>query len=249
MKPAVVVDVGNSRIKWGRCVSDTIVDTASLPPDDPDAWQRQLDSWQIPAAQSWVLTGVHPERLSALAGWLGRQDQTVRSLDDWRQLGLEVRLERPERVGIDRLLNAVATKSRRRAGTPAVLVDAGSAITVDWLDAAGAFCGGAIFPGMRLMSQALHDYTALLPLVEAPRQPPVVPAVSTPDAVAAGVFWAAVGGIRALHQELIAHHSPVACLFVTGGDAAVLYRALGLAGELWPAMTLEGIRLTAEGLA
>ena len=79
---------------------------------------------------------------------------------------LEVELEHPDKVGIDRLLNAVAANRRRQEHVAAILVDAGSAVTVDYLDGNGVFRGGAIFPGFRLMARALHDYTALLPIVD-----------------------------------------------------------------------------------
>ena len=85
------------------------------------------------------------------------------------ELPLRVELEKPDHVGIDRLLDAVAVNSRRAPGVPAVIIDAGSAVTVDLVDGAGAFRGGAILPGLRLMAKSLHDYTALLPLIELPR--------------------------------------------------------------------------------
>jgi type III pantothenate kinase len=168
-------------------------------------------------------------------------------IDDPGPLPLRVLLERPDHVGIDRLFDAVAANSRRPAGTPAVVVDAGSAVTVDWLDETGAFRGGAILPGLRLMAQALHDYTALLPLIEPPRDIPPLPGTATPPAVAAGIFWAVVGGIEVLIRRYAEGAGVRPDAFLTGGDAPVLHRALPRL-HLWPAMTLEGIRLTAEAL-
>jgi type III pantothenate kinase len=197
---------------------------------------------------SWVVSGVHPAERDRLAEWVRRQGEAVRILDDPRDLPLDDRLEHPERVGVDRLLNAVAANSRRKAGTPAVIVDAGSAVTVDCLDRDGAFCGGAIFPGFRLMSKALHDYTALLPLVDPPPQIPPFPATSTETAMQAGIFWAAAGGVLGLIRSLSLASGPTPEVYVTGGDGGLL--AKGLAGKfmLWPDMTLEGIRLSAEAL-
>src|SRR5207248_764001 len=154
----------------------------------------------------------------------------------------------PDSVGIDRLLNAVAAARRVRPGTAAVLVDAGSAVTVDWLDGSGAFAGGAIFPGLRLMTQALHDYTALLPLVKIERANPPVPATSTRVAIETGVFWAVAGGIEALVARLAAGFSGTTEVFLTGGDAPLLAKALNPNVQLWPHMTLEGIRIAAEAL-
>jgi type III pantothenate kinase len=199
MKPDIVVDVGNSRIKWGRCQADRVAELVALPPDDPDAWQRQLDLWDSGGEHLWAVSDVHPQRRDRLVEWLrGRGDRV--ELLDWPRLPLTVGLPHPERVGIDRLLNAVAASSwRRRAG--AVLVSAGSAVTVDWLDEASVFRGGAIFPGLRLMAQALHEHTALLPLIQVQQADPPLPGTSTPEAMQAGIYWAAAGGIKALGRN------------------------------------------------
>src|SRR5262249_13950963 len=144
----------------------------------------------------------HPQRRDALAAWAREQGDEVRLLERAEHLPLRVRLEHPDRAGIDRLLNAVAVNRRRRPGAPAVLVDAGSAGAVDWVDADGAFAGGAIFPGLRLMAKALHDYTALLPVVEVRGQPRELPGTSTRAAMECGIFWAVVGGVQALARAL-----------------------------------------------
>jgi type III pantothenate kinase len=246
MKADVVADVGNSRIKWGRCRQNRVVETASLPPDDPQAWLDQTETWSLAANASWALAGVHPERCARLADWLGRRGHPIQILDSWEKLPLQVRLQHPEHVGLDRLLNAVAASLRIPPGIAAVLIDAGSAITVDWLDETAAFAGGAIFPGLRLMAQALHDYTALLPLVELQYPAPPLPGTSTIGAIEAGVFWAAAGGIQALVTLLIARATGAAKVFMTGGDGPLLVRGLSQDVELWPTMTLEGIRIAAE---
>jgi type III pantothenate kinase len=247
VNPDVVVDVGNTRIKWGRCAAGRVAQAVALPPEDPAAWQQQRQRWFAAGPRIWVLTGVHPGRRDGLAAWLRAQGEIVCLIDRAAWLPLVVQLERPDHVGIDRLFDAVAANARRRPGRPAVVIDAGSAITVDFLDDAGAFRGGAILPGLRLMAKALHDYTALLPLVEI-REPAAPLGTSTPAAVQAGVFWSAVGGIAAL----IAKHRPaggeIDC-FLSGGDAAVLATGLPADVQIWPEMTLEGIRLTAAILS
>jgi len=255
MKTSVVVDVGNTRIKWGLVTSCGIGAAAALASDDETSWRSQLAEWHLDGAQNWVVTGVHPERRNRLVAWLRQQGHQATVLDDWRKLPLTIQLERPETAGIDRLLTAVAANHRRELATPAVIVNAGTAVTVDWLDENGVFRGGAILPGLRLMTRALHEHTALLPPVELPRTPPAVPGVSTPAAIQAGVFWAVAGGIQAITGQLARRGGPPAQLFLTGGDASLLERALSETDgnsrqvpSVWPWMTLEGIRLTAERL-
>jgi type III pantothenate kinase len=258
----VVVDIGNTRIKWGLRdpAVARIAHTVSLP-DDPDAWSLQRLAWKreglLPADRPavWVLASVQPQRCDRLRLWLASQGEGVEEIRCAAQLPLTVALEHPDRAGIDRLLNAVAAKEVLRRGEPAILVDAGSAVTVDWLDSEHAFRGGSIFPGLRLMTEALHQYTALLPLVSVPLPVPDLPGTSTTTAMQAGVFWAVVGGIDRIAQRLSRLTTEDPRLFLTGGDAGFLCRALGASGEepltalphsLWPEQTLEGIRYAAE---
>lgn len=248
MIPDLVVDVGNTRIKWGLCRGGQVVAAASLPPDAPTTWTEQVAAWSLQGQLSWALSAVHPGRCEALAAWLRERGHRVAIVEDWRLLPLDVPLEYPGRVGIDRLLDAVAANSRRPEGVPAILIDAGSAVTVDWVDEQGAFQGGAIFPGLRLMARALHDYTALLPLVEVHDALPALPATSTPAAMEAGIACAVAGGIRCAIERLSQAARVPPQLWLTGGDAPVLAPALGPAVQTWPLMTLEGLRLAAASL-
>ncbi len=247
MTPAVVVDVGNSRIKWGLCSAAAVTEAVSLPPDEPGAWLRQIEAWRLPCPAAWAVSGVHPPRRDAFMDWLRARGDTVVLVDDPMDLPLRVLVERPDWVGVDRLLDAVAANSRRRPGAPAVIVDSGSAVTVDYVDESGAFRGGVIFPGPRLMAKALHDYTALLPVVEVKQPIPAVPATWTRPAMVAGIFWAVVGGIESVLAQYARAAGTPPDLFLTGGDGALLHPALPQA-QHWPTMTLEGTRLSAEAL-
>jgi len=238
----LVVDVGNTRIKWGRCDAWSVVESVALLPDDTTAWQHQLDIWHLQYPLKWIVSGVHPARRYRLAEWLRARGDSVQLLVAPTQLPLRTALAHPEKVGIDRLLDAVAVNSRRRAGGAAVIVDAGTAVTVDFLDRDGVFRGGAILPGLGLMAKSLHDYTALLPLVDVVG-PVSMPAESTIDAMRAGIFAAVAGGMERLIVEL--SQDSTTQVFVSGGDAAILAKAMGRPVEVWPLMTLEGLRLTA----
>lgn len=240
MSGPIVVDVGNTRIKWGLCSSDLVWSTASLPPDNPDAWDKQWHAWELDKTRPWIVAGVHPARRDALVTWLKSQSDSVHILLSRSQLPIAISLEHPEKVGIDRLLNAVAANRRRQPNIAAILVDAGSAVTVDYLDMHGVYQGGAIFPGFHLMSRALHDYTALLPIVELD-DAVLPPGVNTHHAIQTGVFHAVLGGIERLIAEY-QHRFPTPFeIFLTGGDAKLLHPRLRHHSHLWPEMTLEGI--------
>jgi type III pantothenate kinase len=247
----LVADVGNSRIKWGLCAGEAVVRAVALP-DDADAWRRQLAEWRSEEPGQWTVAGVDPARRDRLVAWLRQGRHDVAVLEHASQIPLTLKIDAPERVGLDRVLNALAARALVAPGQPAVIVDAGSAVTVDLLDEEGAFAGGSIFPGLRLMAEALHDHTAQLPLINLADHAPVVPAKSTDPAIAAGVHWAVVGGVSALVRalHLAAPGAEPLPVFITGGDAAIiapdlldrhLYRY-----DVRPRLTLEGIRIAAR---
>lgn len=98
------------------------------------------------------------------------------------------------------------------------------------------------------MALALHQYTALLPLIETPRKLPSLPGTSTRAAMAAGIVWATGGGIKSLIEQYSRLTAVPPHLFLTGGDGPLLRRMFDSTVEHLPDLTLEGIRLTAESL-
>ncbi|MGL4555642.1 MAG: type III pantothenate kinase, partial [Gemmataceae bacterium] len=155
MRPDFVADIGNTRIKWAACEGPHLAGPLMSVPDDEAAWEAAA----LPPS-SWVIASVRPERSQRFQSWLEARGHRVELLRSVPRSRLHVAVEHPEKVGIDRLLNAVAAKPR--IAVDAVIIDAGSAVTVDYLDEYGSFQGGTIFPGLDLMADALHRYTALL---------------------------------------------------------------------------------------
>jgi len=169
-----------------------------------------------------VVASVNPPalaRLEAAAEAAGLAPPQVAGRDF--PIPVATAVEEPERVGTDRLLAALA--AYRRTGGACIVVDAGTAVTVDAVDERGVFLGGAILPGLGLMARALAEGTAQVPMVEPPGPgEPLGPAIgrNTRAAVRAGLVrgWpAAVGAVvEAVRTELGAGPVPVV---VTGGDA------------------------------
>src|SRR5207244_1586924 len=152
MKPDIVVDVGNSRIKWGLCSMDFVINYASLPHDSLDNWEEQIRDWQILEPVAWAVAGVHSEVCDSFVKWAKKRGDQVIVVHDRKKLPFAIEVPEPERVGLDRLLNVLAAKSHVLRKISIFIIDAGSAITVDWVDQNGAFRGGAIFPGLLTMA-------------------------------------------------------------------------------------------------
>jgi type III pantothenate kinase len=166
-------------------------------------------------------------------------------------LPLEVALERPDLVGIDRLLDAVAANRLRSPTLPAIVIDLGSAVTVDLVSAEGKFLGGAIAPGIGMSARALHAFTDLLPLVETADLAEVPPAAgtSTAAAIRSGVFWGGVGAIRELIEQMARGLSQRPEVFLTGGASPAVAEQLGPEALLVPHLTLAGIALAAAAIS
>lgn len=242
---AIVVDVGNTRIKWGRCVGGKVVDVEALAPE-VDVWSKQWDAWTLTNRIPWVIAGVHPARRDELAAWLTKRGSPVRILASYLDLPIRVNLPSPGGVGIDRLLDAVAANAERRADAGAIVIDAGSAVTVDFVDVQGTFHGGVIFPGFGLMAKSLHDFTALLPIVS-PNPNATPPGESTVPAIQAGILAAVVGGVERVIAQYQTRFLANVELYITGGDGPIIASKLSRPTTVWPEMTLEGVRLSGGG--
>ncbi|MCE5268790.1 MAG: type III pantothenate kinase [Planctomycetaceae bacterium] len=263
--PLVAVDVGNARIKLGLFDRD---DAAAIPEPlgvlpllgDAPALE-QIVPWlaatskhpaREQACRRWIIASVNRPATSRLIEWLRDHRPADRiTLLACGDLPLEVRLSRPDMVGIDRLVDAVAVNRLRRPGSAAVIVDVGTAITIDLVSPDGAFLGGAILPGLGMAARALHEFTDLLPLVNVCdlTSPPPAIGTATVPAIESGLFWGTVGAIRELiermHQGAISQPSPPADVFLTGGAGAAVAELLGPDARYVPHLTLAGIALAA----
>jgi type III pantothenate kinase len=192
----------------------------------------------------WRVASVHRPTQHRLAEWVSaaRPDDTFQVLEH-SDLPLAIDVEWPERVGMDRLAAAVAVNRLRDDGRPAVIVDAGTAITVDAVNSEGVFVGGAILPGFRMTSRALAADTDLLPRVH-PRfaaEPPPSIGKSTEAAIRSGIFWGGVGAIRELIVQFAYQLGQDLRVFVTGGDARLLTGLLQQEATFVPELVLAGI--------
>lgn len=160
-------------------------------------------------------------------------------------LGIGIDYPDPRRIGPDRLANAAGCAALH--GSPAVVVDFGTAVTFDVLSASGDYIGGVIAPGLNAMTHYLHEKTALLPKVVL-KEPKSAVGRSTRDAMLSG----AVHGYRGLVREILARitaekfprKKPI--LVATGGDAELIASGLDLFDAVDPLLTLRGLLVIAE---
>jgi type III pantothenate kinase len=155
--------------------------------------------------------------------------------------GLGIDYPKPNSIGPDRLANAAAARSR--FGAPVVVVDFGTAVTFDVVNAMGHYVGGIIAPGLAAMTDYLHEKTALLPKIEI-REVKSAIGKSTEHAMLVG----AVHGYRGLVRELIGElkrelHVKKLPVVATGGYAKLIAAKMPEISAVAPDLTLEGLRL------
>lgn len=253
-QPLMAVDVGNSSIHFGLFPGG---ETADLPV--PALWFRlnsrdgdftSLLAWLPPRCPPWVVASVNPEETDRLLAEVRPHHPDVpHRLLDYTQLPLRLAIERPQTAGLDRLAAAVAVNRLRAPGQPAVVVDFGTAITVDAVSADGTFLGGAILPGMDLAMTSLVAGTSQLPPVDTEfSMAPAAIGPSTGPAIRAGLFWGAVGAVRQLIEKAAGELGVRPLVVSTGGAAEVLSPHLDAAGEVIhvPHLVLSGIAVTAR---
>jgi type III pantothenate kinase len=188
---------------------------------------------------SAIYSSVDPERAREIRRALERMGVS-RILEVSSRMKLPFRLltERPAKLGPDRL--AAAAGAAALGAREAVIVDAGTAITIDVLSK-GGFLGGSIVPGRDLMYRALHEGTSVLPLVSGIAREMEPPGRNTRDAILSGVQWGAVGAVKEIIRRSRPLVSRSARIWVTGGGGAALAAHLGKGSRHEPDLVFRGL--------
>jgi len=155
--------------------------------------------------------------------------------------------ENPSEVGADRILNGVAAyeKFGKGLGRPLIVVDFGTATTLDAITAKGEYLGGAICPGVQISADALFQRAARLPRIDV-RKPPRVIGRTTVGAMEAGLFWGYVGMVEGLVRRMSDELGGQALCIATGGLAEVIAPETSLIEHVDADLTLHGLRLVWE---
>ena len=241
----LLIDIGNTNTHLGlanerRVLRQTDVPTAAWKTGrEQGPLKRFIGKTQLEgAALCSVVPHCTPLVLRRLAK-LWRLRCLVLTPGTLSEIGIDY--PKPATIGPDRLANAVAAK--HRFGAPVVVVDFGTAVTFDVVNKRGDYCGGIIAPGLSVMTEYLHEKTALLPRIRI-RDTRNVVGKSTEQAMLVG----AVHGYRGLVRELIRElkrelAAPRLPVVATGGYGGLIARKLPEISAVDPLLTLEGLRI------
>ena len=210
----LAIDIGNTRAKFGVFrvhqnhaavpvnIVARVLDQMPSIADELRAWWQTLDQ---PALIQAIVAGSDPETRDQLIDAWPLAECRPAAITCYQQIPIAVDVDVPAKVGIDRLLNVFAAGRLLPATRAVIVVDSGTATTVDLMTADQTFRGGSILPGLRLSAYAMHDYTARLPLLNVDNEPaelPDVPGRNTEDAMRAGLFIGQLGAVRELVNRL-----------------------------------------------
>jgi type III pantothenate kinase len=245
----IALSVGNTRTQIGLFVEGELTMQERFPNGDlPAAVERVVALWpqirEQPQA-AIVMASVNDSIARQLRSMVRDQlSLEVYEIGDDLPPPIGTQLDPETMTGVDRLLNAAAAYDTLKQAC--IIIDAGTAVTVDFVDGHGTFHGGAIGPGARMQIRALHEHTAALPEVEfrAPQSEPF--GRSTAQAMLQGVYH----GIRGMAWKLVERYAEgygaFPTVIATGGDAQVLFGDDELVDRIVPELTLLGIAVAAR---
>ncbi|MDH4183621.1 MAG: type III pantothenate kinase [Nitrospinota bacterium] len=191
-------------------------------------------------AVSCVAPQVLPDFIRFCHGLFGCQPMVV---GPGVKTGVAVKVEEPREVGADRITNAAGALSL--FSPPMIIVDFGTAITIDAITANCEYIGGAIVPGMYMSMMALAANTAKLPKVEL-LQPPSVIGANTVHAMQSGVFHGFVSLVDGIVKKMKPLLGPNVTVIATGGEAGLVAGASETIEKVEENLTLEGLRVIHE---
>lgn len=238
----LVVDAGNTRIKWGFHNEGEWLSLGAMPRTEAGNLSAVWASSAPPERALGCIvadprTKVLIEQAAAARGCVIHWASSQAS-----QCGLINGYDEPSKLGADRWLGMLAARRRMPPGKGCIVLSAGTAVTIDAVTSQGEFIGGVILPGAAIMAEALERGTAALK-----RQPGLfrLPPTNTADAIATGAFIAIGGALRRMENALIARGEAGCEIYITGGGAVELQPTLDRPATLIPNLVLEGLLVSA----
>ena len=253
----LAVDIGNTNTGFAlfqgkQCVGQWSLSTNRLRTADEftlwlENFLKRLKVEPEQVSQSIVACVVPSCRFAILTALtnLTKAEPLLITAELMRKVGVEVKLDNPQEVGADRLINAYAAWQNYQQ--PTVVLDFGTATTFDVADENGAYIGGVIAPGINLSLEALHRAAAKLPSVEI-THPAKAIGTSTETAMQSGLYFGYLGMIERIVREIQKELSLTPKVIATGGLAPLFAKNSAVIDELDSDLTLRGLHLVAKAL-
>jgi type III pantothenate kinase len=241
----IAINVGNTRTAIARFEDGRLVESQRHNNGDPGAIVSAVAAWGGVAEAPIVIASVNdPLARTLIAGIERASGREVYRVGEDVPVPIGQQLDPETLTGVDRLLNAAAAFDTLKQAC--VVVDAGTAVTVDFVDGQGTFHGGAIAPGASLQLQSLHQHTALLPELTFREPDHEAFGRNTAQAMYQGVFHGIRGMVQRLVEQYAEAYGAYPMVVATGGDAQTLFHDEPLIDRIVPDLTLMGIAVAAR---
>ncbi|MFH1614682.1 MAG: type III pantothenate kinase [Planctomycetota bacterium] len=248
----IAVDIGNTNITIGLFVNDKQESIATIPGDSTEKLIEVLQSaWnKIPilkAAKDKKRDGVLVGS-SVKSSWTSKVRQLIKQhlgekiymIGEDIPLPMEVAVDEPERVGVDRVVSAAAAYAVVEDAV--VVADFGTAVTIDLVDEKGVFLGGVIMPGFEISAQVLKDNTAQLPEVKV-HKPDNPYGTNTSDAINCGLYYSAIGAMEFIVRQYAEKIGKWPQTVIAGGNAELIKDDCKFIDGCVPDLVVKGIVL------
>jgi type III pantothenate kinase len=242
MSSTILLDIGNSRVKWSLVQSQEWLAEGISMHDESNKLFQEWDRFPPPARV--IASNVAGEERARLfsAYWQARNVPLHWMLASRSCSGVRNLYDRPEQLGSDRWAALVGAWPRVRGAC--LVISAGTAVTVDALNEQGEFIGGLILPGKHLMLKSLATGTHAL---ECPAGSATDFPRNTADAIASGIVTALTSTVQTAFQRLASASGAYPACILTGGDADWLANQLQIGVIIAPRLVMEGLLIMAQG--
>lgn len=242
--PTCLLDLGNTRYKWLDANDIASVEACKRPyaADNTEA-ELVADVLGQSGCKCWVVASVRGEAFNqtVAAAFKGGGGTDIRFVSIPPVPPFVLAYQNRCQFGIDRYLNLLA--AREKYPLPLIVIDAGTAVTIDVLDQAGNHVGGAIFPGLALLRRSLGQGTDLITANE--EMPAKLLGDSTASCVSGGVWYGFHGALRGIVDGMRQTLSGHATIVATGGDAGAVAAAFPAdAPCIDSSLLFEGLSIT-----
>lgn len=247
----LLIDAGNSRLKWSSLSQGQRSPQQALAYGSHAPQVGALEHLQMLLTEQaveqvvlvHVLGATFAEAVEALCTQLAVPLTLVQSRAG--AYGVEVVYPNPAHFGADRFVGLLA--ARKRLGQQAaIIIDAGTAVTIDALQADGQHLGGVILPGLQLLSDALIRRTQAVHMSATPFAQPKVFNDNTLQGMGSGCLFSLVGALEGICSRMQAQMPEPAKILLCGGDTALLSEHLRLAHQACPDALMEGLQYVVE---
>lgn len=249
----MLIDVGNTNIVFGLHDKNEITDSWRV----STTADRSVDELGLIILQFLSVKGYNPNSIEdiiissvvppimfnlerALEKYIGKDPIII---NNSMNLGLNIKYENPGEVGADRIVNAMAV--RKIYGTPAIIIDFGTATTFCAVDGTGDYLGGSILPGIKISLDALFNKAAKLPRIEI-AEPNAAIGTNTVSSMQSGIYYGYAGSVanitKRMKKELAPDGNPIKVI-ATGGLAHLIAEEANCIDVIDRNLTLEGLKI------